>query len=259
MKLIQLAIISATLLGILYYYPDLPAMVPSHWNFRNEIDGYMPKTSFALFMPGMIIGMWLLFQIMPKLDPKRDKYVLFEREWSIMQTAIMGFFAYLNFAIIHITRNPGRDLTPFMFGGLGVLFILLGNYMSKIRQNYFIGIKVPWTLSSEENWNKTHRFASWTFVLAGMVTLIEAFVLWYAPVIVLGGLVLAGALPVLYSYLIHIGKPNLMKYVFLVLALGITIMVFVRSISPEDTWLCEQGVWIKHGQPASPAPTSPCP
>ena len=84
---------------------------------------------------------------------------------------------------------------------IGMLFILLGNYMHKIKQNYTIGIRVPWTLNSEQNWNQTHRFASWVFILAGMICLIDTFFDSLAVMII--SLLIASFLPILYSFILY--------------------------------------------------------
>jgi uncharacterized membrane protein len=89
-----------------------------------------------------------------------------------------------------------------MFSGLGFLFMLIGNYLSKIRQNYFIGIKLPWTLANEDNWNKTHRLAAWAFVLAGLVFILEAIVLFYPAWVLGSSILLATVGPMIYSYVL---------------------------------------------------------
>ncbi len=147
---------------------------------------------------------------------------------------------------------------PLMFIGLGSLFILLGNYLSKIRQNYFIGIKTPWTIENEENWNKTHRFASWCFVIVGIITLIEAYFVWYAPVIIFGGIMVAAFLPIIYSFLIFKKNEEKMKYIYLVILILITLLAFVRLISGEDDWICKDKQWVKHGNPTAPKPVYEC-
>lgn len=190
-------------LGSFVWYPKLPQMIPMHWNVLGEIDNYWPKQSGVLFLPVLTLIMYVSFLFIPKLDPKKEKYHLFSKEWEIIQTAIVGFMAYIQFVIIYLSLNPLVSILPLMFIGLGTLFILIGNYMSKIRQNYFIGVKTPWTLASEDNWNKTHRFASWTFVMAGIITLAEAYFLWFSPVIIFSCIMLASFSPIIYSFLLY--------------------------------------------------------
>ena len=145
-----------------------------------------------------------------------------------------------------------------MFVGLGVLFILLGNYLSKIRQNYFIGIRVPWTLASEENWNKTHRFASWCFVATGIIILVEAFLIWYAPVLIFTSIMLSALLPIVYSLLLFKKQTQRMKYIYIGLIAIAVIVIVTRLTTPEDTWVCKNGVWVSHGAPALTQPKNNC-
>lgn len=217
MKLIRWCLVLFMFGVTVYTYPLLPETMPTHWNIRGEIDGRMPKAMAAWLMPVMALIMFGLFSWLPKLDPKKEKYRLFTHEWEIIQTGILGFFAYLHTVIIYVTLHPEQTLMPLMFVGLGALFIIIGNYLSKVRQNYFIGIKVPWTLNDEENWNKTHRFASWWFVGAGIATVIEAFTAWNAPTIIFGGIMLASFMPMLYSFLLFKKKPELMKWAYVAL------------------------------------------
>lgn len=258
MKIINAILILSTLIVGALLYPQLPEQMPMHWNALGKIDGYMPKNMALLFMPVLMIVMYISFRIFPDFDPKKEKYKLFAREWNIMQTALIGFFTYMHFMIIYLTLNPGVSMMPLMFIGLGTLFILMGNYMSKIRQNYFIGIKVPWTLSSEDNWNKTHRFASWCFVGAGILTLIEAYFIWYAPAVIFGSIILAAFLPIVYSFLLYKKAIHQMKYVYLGILLVIAGIILLRGMTPEDTWICSEGKWVQHGKPSTPMPTTEC-
>ena len=196
------------------FYSSLPNMMPMHWNYLGQIDSYMPKHIALWYMPTLTLVMALSFMILPFFDPKKEKYQLFAHEWGIMQMGIIGFMAYVHGMIIYLTLNPSVQMMPLMFIGLGALFILMGNYMSKIRQNYFIGVKTPWTLASEDNWNKTHRYASWSFVLAGIVCLAESYFIWYAHIIILGSILLAAFLPIMYSFLLYKKAAHTMKYIY---------------------------------------------
>lgn len=245
-------------ISTLILYPQLPSLMPTHWNIQGNVDSVMPKNIAAFLMPILTLGIYILFLVVPNFDPNKKKYALFQREWEIMQTGFIGFFAYLHFIILYISLNPGTQLLPLMFIGLGALFILMGNYMSKIRQNYFIGIKVPWTLANEDNWNKTHRYASWCFVAAGILTLAEAYFIWYAPFIIFGSLLLAGVLPTVYSFLLFKKQTSAMKYVYIGIIVVLAVMGFIRGISEEDDWICREGNWVKHGKPSTPVPSVEC-
>jgi len=268
MKIINSAIIVFMFLIGIVLFPALPDSIPMHWNVFGQVDNYMPKNPAVFLLPILTTVMFIAFQIFPSFDPKKDKYRLFKHEWEIMQFGLVAFFAYLHFIILYLTLNPAVAMMPLMFVGLGVLFILMGNYMSKIRQNYFIGMKLPWTLASEDNWNKTHRFASWCFVGAGILTLAEAYFIWFAPVVIFGSIFLALALPIIYSFLLFKKAAHKMKYIYITLFAIIFIVGIIRLISGEDDWICErqpasaggsgEARWVKHGQPSAPMPTGEC-
>ena len=258
MKKVNLFIIGLMILVSVVALPILPAQIPMHWNIVGEIDGWMPKQQAVWFFPLIVGAMWLMFQFLPKFDPKREKYVLFQPEWNMMQAALIGFFAYLQLITFYIALNPSVEMLPLMFIGLGALFILIGNYMSKIRQNYFIGVRLPWTLASEENWNKTHRYASWCFVIAGILTLVEAYAIWYAPVVILGSIFLSVILPTIYSFLLFKNQASRMNIIYVSLAVLVVLIMALRLVSGEDNWICQNGQWVAHGHPDMEQPTKPC-
>lgn len=252
-------IVIALMFGLgVWLYPILPALIPTHWGVSGQVDGYMRKEIGVWLLPLIVLAMNLMFGWMPRLDPKKDKYKLFAREWKIIQGVLVTFFGYIFAVSLYIALNQGTEMLPFMFVGLGSLFIVMGNYLSKIRQNYFIGVKLPWTLADEDNWNKTHRYASWTFVVAGIVTLAEAKLQWYAPGIVFAGIMLAAFLPMIYSYLLFKKTPEKMKYIYLGLALVAILMTGARLSTPEDSWICSGGEWVQHGKPSAPRPEGEC-
>jgi uncharacterized membrane protein len=241
-----------------FAYPLLPPSMPMHWNIQGKVDDWWPKEQAIWFMPALVSAMYVLFRILPSFDPNKKKYHLFRNEWEIMQLGLLSFFTYLHLIILYATLNPKTNIMPFMFIGFGSLFILLGNYLSKIRQNYFIGIKTPWTLADENNWNKTHRYASWCFVLVGIVTLVEAVFIWNAAPVIFGGIMFASFLPMLYSFLLFKGKAHYMKYVHIGIAVIVVVLFGIRFLSGEDDWICRKGKWIPHGKPTSAAPNKPC-
>jgi uncharacterized membrane protein len=258
MKKINILFILGLFISAFLLLPQLPEKLPMHWNVSGEIDSYWPKNQAVWFIPFMSIIMFILFQVLPSVDPKKNKYSLFKREWEIIQTGLIGFFTYLQFVILYISLNPAVQLLPLMFIGLGSLFVLMGNYLSKIRQNYFLGIKVPWTLASEDNWNKTHRFASWCFVIIGIVTIAESYFIWYTPVVVFGGIMMAAFLPIVYSFLIYKKQTDKMKFIYMILIMLFGTIFIIRLASSEDGWICEKGQWIKHGFPSAPKPLKRC-
>ncbi len=203
-EVIQYAVIAGTFAFGMIMSDALPALVPSHWNMAGEIDGYSAKTFVIWFFPALILGMKVLFSFLKKMDPKRENYALFERSWKNLETTIIVFFGYIHMISLLAALGVVSDASRFIIFGMGAFFLILGNYMGKIRQNYFIGFKLPWTIASEDNWNKTHRLAGKTMVLAGIVIALSSFADPYLRVVAFIGAMIGGfVVPCVYSYLIH--------------------------------------------------------
>lgn len=186
-----------------YFYDALPADVPIHWNSLGEIDGYASKMFGAFFAPALAGLMTVLFYVLRLIDPRRKNYESFANSWGFLQVGIIGFLAYLHFVTLYLTFNPEISIIPFILGGIGALFVLIGSLMHNLKQNYFVGIKTPWTLHDEKVWDKTHQFGGWCFSIAGFVMFIEGFVQFYLwPVFILA-VVLAAVVPFVYSYLVY--------------------------------------------------------
>jgi len=168
-EIIPLLIIIAVVISSFYFYANFPDTVATHWNFQGEPDAYSSKAVASLVLPSVIIGMYLLFLFLPLIDPKKERYDQFRKVYHFFKGFIVFFMAGI-YAISGLS-NLGYAVSiktwiPLM---VGALFVLMGNYMSKIKQNWFIGIRTPWTLSSEEVWNKTHRVGGKIFMLGGIL------------------------------------------------------------------------------------------
>lgn len=184
-------------------FDKLPDQMPTHWNVAGQVDAYMPKGNAVLLFPAITLVVTLLFPVLTMIDPRKEKYVLFRRPWLILQTVFVLFFAYMYFVSLYLSLNPEILITPFILGGIGVLFIVIGNYLGKVRQNYFVGIKTPWTLDNEEVWNKTQRVGGWAFLFAGIVTLINGFVQWQLVPVMIAVISVAVVVPIAYSYFLY--------------------------------------------------------
>lgn len=202
--ILRLVIVIVMFIGTILLYPQLPDVIPIHWNFHGQPDDWGAKTWAAWLIPGISLLMIILFPILAKIDPRHKNYKKFSGAWEVIQTVIIAFFGFIFFVQYYMTLYPENQnlMEPIMLSAVGIMFIVLGNYMGKIRQNYFVGIKTPWTLHDPEVWQKTHRLGGWVFVIAGIVFLFEAWTgLFIGPVffITVAGVVL---IPVVYSYVI---------------------------------------------------------
>ncbi|KYO64322.1 SdpI family protein [Thermovenabulum gondwanense] len=173
--LLLILILSLYVIGFLLY-PYLPEKVPSHWNIRGEVDGYTGKFNHILFMPTFTLGLFLLLKVVPKIDPRAENYKKFTGVYEGFKVVFVLFM--WGIYIITLLAGLGYSLPvgKLVSIGVGVLFIFIGNYFGKIKHNYTFGIKTPWTLASEEVWNKTHRVSGPLWVIAGFLWIVSIFV-----------------------------------------------------------------------------------
>lgn len=198
----KILIVLVAFLVWVYFYPKLPDIVPIHWWFDGIPDRTGSKTLHIFLFPLLITVMLLVFSFLPKLDPKKENYEKFWTVWEIFQFSIVWFFLYIYIVSNFVILYPEYNISRFMMFGIGILFIILGNYMGKLRQNYFVWIKLPWTLADEQVWNKTHRFWGKMFLLWGLLFLFNAFFLWQTAWIFMLALCSVLFAPIIYSYII---------------------------------------------------------
>lgn len=192
------AVILATLAGILVAYPHLPATVPLHWNAHGEVNGWGPKWSLFLYGPGMMVLMVLLFAGLPWLSPRKFEVESFRSTYLYIMIVIVAMLGYIHILILIVGLGLVLDVSRAVIGGVCLLISLLGNVLGKVRRNFYVGVRTPWTIANERVWNATHRLAAKTFFAGGLVGLIA--VALRAPFWLPMTAILVGALvPAVYS------------------------------------------------------------
>lgn len=169
------ALCVVNLLAHLCFYPALPEMVPIHWGFDGRVNGWGPKWN-VLILAALPAAMLALLYFLPHMDPKRESYQKFAPIWrgfAIALTLFLAAFSWLiELAAFGVLPESGNLVGVLVSGGVGVLFIFLGNYMPRIKQNYFFGCRTPWALADEHNWNRTQRMGGISFVISGAVLIL---------------------------------------------------------------------------------------
>lgn len=168
-------LILITLAVGLYFYPQLPENVPSHWNVNGQIDGFMPKTFAAFFFPGLFIFIYILISVLPLMDPHKTNIELFGKSYFWFKVVLLLFLAGIYFITIYAGLGNEVNIGLFISWGIGILFLFMGWMMPKIKKNYTIGIRFPWTLHSEIVWDKTHKLGGQLFMALGAILLIVSF------------------------------------------------------------------------------------
>lgn len=185
-------------------YPLLPDLVISHWNFAGQADGWSSRQFHSILFPGILFGLYLMFNLLPKFDPQAKRYQDFAQAYLIMRNAIMFIFLVVFVVTTLVNLSYPINVGVTVSGAIGLLMIVLGNYFGKLKRNYFIGIKNPWTLSSENVWNKTHRLGGRLFIVWGLGLVVAP---WLKPsfsfVILFGGLIILLSWLMIYSYSLY--------------------------------------------------------
>jgi len=199
-SVIILLIILAFFIAALYLYPQMPDEMASHWNFRGEVDDYLPKFWGLFLMPIISLGLFLLFLLIPKIDPLKANIAKFRKYFDGFIVFIIVFLFYIY--LLSIAWNLGKrfDMSQMMVPALGILFYYCGILVENAKRNWFIGIRTPWTLSSEKVWEKTHKIGGKLFKVTGLITLLGIFFPNYAFYFILVPVLLAAFYTITYSY-----------------------------------------------------------
>jgi uncharacterized membrane protein len=199
-----LLIIFASLAFGLYVYPELPAKIPTHWDIHGQINGWSGKTFAVIFFPLLNLFVYTMMLLMPKLDPRKENYSRFSGAYRVIRMFLNIFLALLYLISLLVALGYPIRVDFFVRIAVSLLFILIGNYMGKFQHNYFVGIKTPWTLASEEVWRKTHRMAAPLWVAFGTMGIFLSFFRYswtgYLQIILF---LLMALIPSVYSYLIY--------------------------------------------------------
>jgi len=183
-----------------YFYPQMPEKMASHWNVRGEVDGYMPKFWGLFLIPLVLFGISLLFIAIPRIDPLRANIEKFRKYYDGF-TIIFFIFMFSIYTYV-ILWNLGVRISPNVIFpiGLGLLYFYIGILCENAKQNWFIGIRTPWTLSSERVWDKTHRIGGKLFKVAGIIAPIGIFFQSYLLFFILAPSISVAIYSTVYSY-----------------------------------------------------------
>ena len=204
MKKINLILILCILsfIGTIIAYFYLPDIIPIHWGIDGKVDNTGPKF-LAIILGFVPLAIYLLMTILPKIDPKRENYKKHSKAYKIFTFYTVLFLVIINWITILAALGIKMNIGLFVPILVGILFIIIGNYMPQFRHNYFIGIRTPWTLSDENNWKKTHFYGGYVFIIIGILIMLMGIIsnpyIIYACIIISTLLVVS---VIVYSYII---------------------------------------------------------
>ncbi|HVB21839.1 MAG TPA: DUF1648 domain-containing protein [Ktedonobacteraceae bacterium] len=201
-----LTVIALQIIVSLVTFPLLPARVPIHWNAAGQVDGYASKWFSLIFYPLMSIGIVVLIRglmaISPTLDKQGQRANL--KFANIVIAGVVLLFLILQLAATAIALHMPIDMTFVIDLAVALLFIVMGNFMGKIRRNLSgVGIRNPWTLANDTVWERTHRLGGWLFVAVGLLNVVLSFIPNVRFFGVLGGVLLIVIVTTIYSYVVY--------------------------------------------------------
>ncbi|MBC7261959.1 MAG: SdpI family protein, partial [Chloroflexi bacterium] len=174
MKAMRIAIVAIILLAFaagISVYPRMPARMASHWNAQGEVDGYMTRFWGVFFLPFMLVGLALLLLLLPRIDPLRKNIAQFQAQYERFVVLALAFFLYVYLFTLAANLGWKVDIIRVLAPGMAILFYGVGVLVEHAKRNYFIGIRTPWTLASEEVWNRTHQAGGKWFKVAALFAL----------------------------------------------------------------------------------------
>jgi uncharacterized membrane protein len=165
-------IVAAMLAGLLLWN-KLPEQMASHWDVNDQVNGYMPKFWGVFMMPLVTLGMSVLFLVIPAIDPLKANIAKFREAFNLFIALIVAFMLYLHALTLAWSLGyTNFKMSTSMLPAMGLLFIFIGFILRKAKRNFFIGIRTPWTLSSDNVWDKTHQLGATLFMASGVLTFI---------------------------------------------------------------------------------------
>lgn len=202
-NLIILLLVALSFLISLSFYNYLPDTVATHWGINGSPNGYMPKEMDLLLLPLMGAAIVFLLFFIPKIDPLRKNIEKFRGQYELFIVNFAVFFLYIHTITILINIGADINLIQAMSIGLAVLLYSLGSLVGAAKRNYFIGLRTPWTLNSEEVWDRTHALGGKMFKACAIIVLFGAALPSLALIFTLVAIIAVAVFLVIYSYLEH--------------------------------------------------------
>jgi uncharacterized membrane protein len=186
-------------------YEYLPDKIPMHWNIYGQVDNWSDKFPGAFVFPAIVLIVAVLLTLVPKMDPKKKNYQKFISSYQWLKLVIVAVMFFINMVVLYASLSNGQVKVDVLIKlVIGILFIVIGNLLPKVKNNYFVGIRTPWTLSSDEVWFKTHRLGGIMFFISGIIMSLLAFVNGsVSAIIYFTFAILSGILPIAYSFVCY--------------------------------------------------------
>ncbi len=199
-QILVICLIAVSFLVGVYIQPHMPEKMASHWDASGNVDGYSSKFGALFLMPAISIILFLAFMLIPKIDPLKENIEKFRGYFDVFMLLLFGFLFYLYMLTLLWNLGYNFSIIQLLAPAFGLIIYYAGVMMENAKQNWFIGIRTPWTLSSESVWDKTNRLGGRFFKGAGILAALGTVFPKYAILLILVPVILAAIYLIFYSY-----------------------------------------------------------
>lgn len=198
---ILLIIVALSFVAGVWAYPQLPDMVASHWDASGNVNGYMSKFWGTFLLPFILLGLILIYFVIPIIDPLKENIKKFRAYYDGLFILLELFMGYIYALTLFWNLGYRFNFTVALVPAIAVLWFFLGIFLKNIKPNWFMGIRTPWTLSNEVVWEKTHKLGGKLFQAAAVISLLGLFLKGNAIIFaIIIPAVLVAVITVAYSY-----------------------------------------------------------
>jgi uncharacterized membrane protein len=198
-----LGIVALTVAASVIVYPDLPEQMAIHFDSAGQPDDYLSKPLGVAIIPALALGLVALFGVIPHLDPLGENFAEFERYYDLAVLVTIGILAYVQALVLGYNLGYEFAIQQVLAPVLAVVGVTFGYVIENAKQNWFIGIRTPWTLSNEEVWRRTNERSGILFKIAGLLALLAVPFPEYFEIFAIAPLALAALIPTIYSYILY--------------------------------------------------------
>ena len=175
-KWIPAVLVVAAVIISIAAYPNLPDQIPTHWGADGQVNGWSSRLWGAWMLPLLMAVIWLLMRAIPHIDPRRANYEKFAGMYDALVILILAFMLLMHGIVIAAATGRNVHMESIMLPAVGVFIAIMGFLIPRAAPNWFVGIRTPWTLTSDESWEKTHRLGGPLFVALGLVMIASGFI-----------------------------------------------------------------------------------
>ena len=209
-KWIPLLLVVAAVTVSIFYYPRLPEQMATHWDASGQPNGFSSRFMGAWLLPLIMAVVWLILRAVPHIDPRGANYEKFSGVYEALVILILGFMLAMHVVVLMIATGAPIRMERVAMPVVGAFIAIMGFLIPKAHPNWFVGIRTPWTLTSDLAWERTHRIGGLLFVILGLLMIATSFI---APEIAIWILVVAavGIVIFLFAYSYQVWKDDPLK------------------------------------------------